>query len=116
MNAGAVTARVHRFAADFAEALDVDFGTQATGTIGPTTLATIRNTGDAPLTLANVTKQGANKDDFLIEGDECSGATLAASGVHDCSAFRSIADRRSQRIADGAHRRISVVGRDRFDG
>ena len=52
-----------------------DFGTQAQGTIGARQGVWVR-AQDAPLALASVRVVGADRDDFVLSADDCSGETL----------------------------------------
>ena len=55
----------------------IDFGTVDVGGIGPPRTLTLTNDGSAPLTVADVSKSGSMRSDFLIVDDDCSDETLA---------------------------------------
>jgi hypothetical protein len=55
-----------------------DFGAQSVGTHGAAHSFTLRNEGAAPLELAGVSLVGASPDQFVLSGDECTDAVLAA--------------------------------------
>jgi hypothetical protein len=54
-----------------------DFGAQAAGSRGPAHAFAVRNDGATALDLESVLIAGADVDQFVLAGDECSGATLA---------------------------------------
>ncbi len=53
-----------------------NFGSQAVGSKGPSHVFTVANTGAAPLGFDRVSLGGAELDQFVISGDECTGASL----------------------------------------
>lgn len=55
-----------------------DFGTVAAGTRGAAQPFAVRNGGSSALELGGVGIVGSDPDQFLLAGDECTGATLAA--------------------------------------
>jgi hypothetical protein len=61
----------------------VDFGPRLIGAAGAAETVSVTNAGSAPLEIDTVLVTGTNPADFAIEGDECSGETLAPAG--ECS-------------------------------
>jgi hypothetical protein len=59
--------------------LDLSFGSQPLGTVGPARTLTITNTGDLPLTIASARVVGAVPEDFLVVNDSCTDASLQAN-------------------------------------
>jgi hypothetical protein len=55
-----------------------DFGTEAAGSRGAAHTFTLSNDGAAPLELAGVSLTGADPDQFVLSGDGCTDAVLAA--------------------------------------
>jgi hypothetical protein len=55
-----------------------DFGTQAVGSKSIAHVFTVSNSGTAPLGFDRVSLGGTELDQFVISGDECSGASLAS--------------------------------------
>ncbi|KRA31372.1 hypothetical protein ASD81_18205 [Nocardioides sp. Root614] len=59
----------------------VDFGTQGTGTTSASRTVTLRNSGNAPLTVSAVTMAGTHPVDFPILGGTCVGAPIAVGAT-----------------------------------
>ena len=59
----------------------LNFGNQTTGTTSATQSVTLRNVGNANLTVSSVTVSGANAGDFSVATDSCSTGTLAPNGT-----------------------------------
>jgi hypothetical protein len=55
------------------------FGTQALGTLGSAKAVNVSNTGGGKLRVKQLTVSGANRDDFIVSSDDCTGAALAAN-------------------------------------
>jgi hypothetical protein len=60
------------------------FGAQPVTSTGEAHTITVTNTGQARLAVAAVATTGAAADDFLVTGDDCTGATVAAGGTDAC--------------------------------
>jgi hypothetical protein len=56
-----------------------DFGRLNTGTLSPTTVITVSNSGTAKLTISDVSLTGVNPSDYQLVSDTCEGATLSSS-------------------------------------
>ncbi len=54
-----------------------DFGSQAKGTKSSARTFVVHNSGSTPVSLGSAAIVGANLDQFLLAGDECTGVTLA---------------------------------------
>ena len=57
------------------------FVSQAVGSTSPAQTVTVKNAGNAPLGIADVTITGANPRDFALAAQDCKGKTLAAEEV-----------------------------------
>jgi hypothetical protein len=55
-----------------------DFGRLNTGTLSPTTVITVSNSGTANLTISNVSLTGVNPGDYQLVSTTCAGATLSS--------------------------------------
>jgi hypothetical protein len=62
-----------------ADPTDVDFGSQAVGTVGGSQVVTITNIGDSDLDIDGFTFSGTNADDFLVAADTCRRAVAPAA-------------------------------------
>lgn len=54
----------------------LDFGNQQVGTRSATQMVALTNTGSAPLTISNLSLNGANPSDFFIAANTCAGSAL----------------------------------------
>ena len=59
----------------------LDFGTIAIGHTSLPQAITVTNSGQAPLAISSAVLAGANKSDYTLTGDTCSGHTIAAGGT-----------------------------------
>ena len=59
----------------------LDFGTIAIGHTSLPQAITVTNSGQAPLVISSAVLAGANKGDYNVTGDTCSGHTIAAGGT-----------------------------------
>jgi hypothetical protein len=59
----------------------IDFGRLNTGTISPTQVVTISNSGNASLTISNVVLTGTNPGDYTLVSNTCAGATLSPNAT-----------------------------------
>lgn len=55
-----------------------DFGRLNTGTLSPTTVITVSNSGTALLTISNVSLTGVNPGDYQLVSTTCAGVTLSS--------------------------------------
>ena len=55
----------------------LDFDEQPVGTRSPSHTATFTNIGDQPAHVASATLTGVSDDEFMISGNDCTGATIA---------------------------------------
>ena len=55
----------------------VDFGSAVLGSLGTTRPVTIRSTGVTPAKIGEISRGGANADDFVVAANPCTGQTLA---------------------------------------
>jgi hypothetical protein len=58
-----------------------DFGRLNTGTLSPTQVITVSNSGTANLTISNTTLTGVNPGDFTLVSTTCTGAVLAPNAT-----------------------------------
>ena len=58
---------------------NVDFGDVNVGDTSPSQVITVTNEGNSPVTLGDISLTGADADQFAIQQDNCSGATLDPS-------------------------------------
>ena len=59
----------------------LSFGAQQVGTQSITQMLTLTNSGNVPVTISSVVLNGANSSDFILYGNSCVGATIAAGGT-----------------------------------
>lgn len=58
---------------------NLDFGPRSVGSIGPARALTVTNTGGRePLNVGGVRRSGANPDDFVVNGDDCTADPIPA--------------------------------------
>ncbi|MFN8512849.1 MAG: choice-of-anchor D domain-containing protein [Chloroflexia bacterium] len=62
-------------------ATTLSFGAQQVGTQSITQMLTLTNTGNVPVTISAVVLNGTNSSDFVLYGNSCVGATIAAGGT-----------------------------------